>query len=144
MEDLTLMLTDVNAKIHSSTILCYLLSRNAASQWVQELHFERPKPRWFIRVTRGPLSWECLLSSVHHVDLCLLGTTDQRKSQGSFLYRWLIDSSYLPSCQKFVQLSLVHLRDWWFILGDGLYFMKPIYFVLILRENILYCDFCYS
>lgn len=32
MRGLTLMLIDVNAKIHYSAILCYLLSRNAAFQ----------------------------------------------------------------------------------------------------------------
>lgn len=39
---------------------------------------------------------------------------------------------------------LVHLSDWWCVLGDGLHFMKPINFVWVLRKTILYCDFCKS
>lgn len=63
MRDLTLMPTDVNAKVHYSTVLCYRLSRNAAFQW-EELNFERgPNPGNSSGQHRGRYHWNVSLQS---------------------------------------------------------------------------------
>lgn len=148
MRDLTLALIDVNAKIHCSAMLCYLLSRNATFQWAEELNFERgPNPGNSSGQHRACYHWNVSLQSTMLV--CAFWAPRANRNKCSFLSRvacrFTVISASLSEVCPVISSSfklLVMCSGRWAV------FYETNSFCWNFKGNsnisLKYCDFCYS